>query len=203
MSENDRETRRPTRFLADLAQAMRRTAETALQATVEQCKSDAITYTEQLGAGTNGGIASLRTAASADNGAIREWSKAEAERIRVETEQRIARRYSQLEEELQECNYAIEIELQRIGERVRTFEAEVGQFFERFLQGTDPASFAAMASQLPVSPAFGDPNPAALIHDLRLSRSQTMQANPKRVPGQTPAVAPDRWWTDSPGRPRS
>jgi hypothetical protein len=203
MSENDMETRRPTRFLADLAQAMRGTAETALQATVEQCKSDAITYTEEVRAGTNGGIASLRAAASADNGAIREWSKAEMERIRVETEQRIARRYSQLEEELQECNYAIEIELQRIGERVRTFEAEVGQFFERFLQGTDPASFAAMASQLPASPAFGDPNPAALIHDLRLSRSQTMRANPKRVPGQTPGAAPDRWWTDSPGRPRS
>jgi len=35
MSENDRPTRRPTQFLADLAQAMRATVETARQATIE------------------------------------------------------------------------------------------------------------------------------------------------------------------------
>jgi hypothetical protein len=202
MNENDKATRRPTQFLADLAQAMRAAAETARQATVEQCKSDANAYTEQLRAGTNGETASLRTAASADNGAIREWSKVEAERIRVETEQRIARRYSQLEEELQEGNYAIEIELQRVGERVQAFEAEVAQFFERLLQGTDPASFAAMASQLPVSPAFVDSDPAALVHDLRLSRSPTRRADSVPVPDQTPEVVPDGWWMDSPAGPR-
>jgi hypothetical protein len=200
MIDNDRATRRPTQFLADLAQAMRATAETARQATVEQCKSDADAYTEQLRAGTNGETASLRTASSADNGAIREWSKAEAERIRVEMEERISRRQSQLEEELQEYNSAIDIEFQRVGERVQAFEAEVAQFFERLLQGTDPASFATMASQLPVSPAFGDPDPAALVHDLRLSRSPAMQVEsvPVPVPDETPEVMPDHWWMDSP-----
>jgi len=198
MIDNDRATRRPTQFLADLAQAMRATAETARQATVEQCKSDADAYTEQLRAGTNGETASLRTASSADNGAIREWSKAEAERIRVEMEERISRRQSQLEEELQEYNSAIDIELQRVGERVQAFEAEVAQFFERLLQGTDPASVAKMASQLPVSPAFGDPDPAALVHDLRMSRSPAAQADSLPVPDQTPEVVTDHWWMDSP-----
>ena len=198
MIDNDRATRRPTQFLADLAQAMRATAETARQATVEQCKSDADAYTEQLRAGTNGETASLRTASSADNGAIREWSKAEAERIRVEMEGRISRRQSQLEEELQEYNSAIDIELQRVGERVQAFEAEVAQFFERLLQGTDPASVAKMASQLPVSPGFGDPDPAALVHDLRMSRSPAVQADSLPVPDQTPEVVADHWWMDSP-----
>jgi len=199
MSETDRATRGPTQFLADLAQAMRATAETARQATVEQCKSDANAYTEQLRAGTTGETASLRTAASADNSAIREWSKAEAERIRIEMEERISRRHSQLEEELQEYNSAIEIELQRVGERVQAFEAEVAQFFERLLQGTDPASFATMASQLPVSSPFVDPDPATLVHNLRLSRSPTMEADSLPVPDQTPEVVPDGWWMDSPG----
>lgn len=197
MSENDRATRRPTQFLADLAQAMRAAAETARLATVEQCKSDAHAYTEQLSAGTSGEIASLRTAASADNGAIRQWSKAEAERIRVEMEGRISRRYSQLEEEMQEYNSAIEIELQRVGQRVQAFEAEVAQFFERLLQGTDPASLAAMASKLPVSPPFVAPDLAAIVHDLRLGRSPTMQAHSPLVTDQTPPVVPDHWWTDS------
>ena len=198
MSENYRATRRPTQFLADLAQAMRATAETARQATVEQCKSDANAYTEQLRAGTTGEIASLRTAASADNGAIREWSKVEAERIRIEMEERISHRHSQLEEELQEYSSAIEIELQRVGERVQAFEAEVAQFFERLLQGTDPASFATMASHLPVSPPFVDPDPGALVHDLRLSRSPAMQADSLSVPDQTPEEVQDHWWMDSP-----
>jgi hypothetical protein len=198
MSEDDRANSRPTKFQADLAQAMRATVATARQATVEQCDSDAKAYTEQLRAGMNGETASLRTAASADYGTIRERSKLEAERIRVETEERISRRHSQLERELQEHSSAVEIELQRVAERVQGFEAEVAQFFERLLQGNDPASLAALASQLPVAPAFVDPDPAALAHDLRLGGSSAMQADSLPIPDQTREVVPDHWWMDSP-----
>lgn len=198
MSENDKATRRPTQFLADLTQAMRTAAETERQAIVEQCKSDANAYTEQMLAGTNGDTASLRAAASADNGAIRGWSKAEAERIRIETEERISRRDSQLEQELQEYNAAIEAELQRVGERVRTFEVEIAQFFERLMQGTDPASLAKMASQLPESPAFGDPSLAASVRNRGSSRSPKVAADSLPVPEQTPEAGPDQWWMDSP-----
>jgi len=202
MSEDDRATRRPTKFQADLAQAMRATVETARLATVEQCESDAKAYAEQLRAGTNGETASRRTAASADYGAIRQWSKLEAERIRVETEERTSRRHSQLEMELQEYNSAVELELQRVGERIQAFDAEVAQFFERLLQATDPASLAAMASQLPVSRAFGDPDPAALVHNLRLSRSPIKKTDSLPIPDKTPEAVPDGWWMDSPRGPR-
>ena len=124
--------------------------------------------------------------------------EAEAQRIRSEVEEPISRRHSQLEEELQEYNSAMEIELQRVGERVQAFEAEVAQFFERILQGTDPASFATMASQLPVSSPFVDPDPGALVRDLRLSRSPAMQADSLSVPDQTPEEVQDHWWMDSP-----
>lgn len=198
MSENDKATRRPTQFMADLAQAMRTTAETARQATVEQCGLDAKAYTEQLRAGTSGGITSLRTATIADVGAIRDWSREEAERVRGETEERISRRNSELEAELQEYGSAVETELQRVRERVQAFEAEVDGFFERLLQGTDPLSFAKMAAQLPDPPPFINPDPGALVRDLRLGRSPATQADSIPVPDQTPEVVLDRWWIDSP-----
>jgi len=97
MSVNETAARHPNRFLADLTQAMRSTAETARQATIDQCQADAKAYTEQLHARTDDEAASLRKAAEADVSAIRDWSKAEMERIRVETEQRIARRRELLE----------------------------------------------------------------------------------------------------------
>ena len=89
---NDTGARHPNRFLADLTLAMHSTAETARQATIDQCQADAKAYTEQLHARKEDETASLRKAAEADVSAIRDWSKAEMERLRVETEQRVSRR---------------------------------------------------------------------------------------------------------------
>lgn len=198
MSVNETATRRPIQFLADLAQAMRATAETARPATIAQCESDAKAYTEHLRARTNSEVASLHKAARVDVGAIREWSKAEAERIRIETEERILRRHRQLEEELEEYDSAIEIELHRVGEQVQAFEAEVAQYFEQLLQDTDAASFATMVARMPDPPAFVDPDPGTLVHDLRLRRSQAMPADSLSISGETPEEVPDHWWMDSP-----
>src|ERR1035437_5628305 len=137
MSVNETAARHPNRVLADLTQAMRSTAETARQATIEQCQADAKAYTEKLHARTDDEAASLRKAAEADVSAIRDWSKAEMERIRVETEQRISRRRELLEQELQEYNSAIELEIERVQQRVSGFEGEVAAFFEQLLQEAD------------------------------------------------------------------
>ena len=120
------------------------------------------------------------------------------ERVRGEVQERISRRQGQLEEELREYNSAVETELQRVGEQVQAYEALVTGFFEQLLQGTDPVIFATMAAKVPDSPAFGDPDPAALVHDLRMSRSPAVQADSLPVPDQTPEVVPDHWWLDSP-----
>jgi hypothetical protein len=175
MSVNETAARHPNRFLADLTQAMRATAETARQATIEQCHTDAKAYTETLHNRTDDEAASLRKAAEADVSAIRDWSKAEVERIRVETEQRIARRRELLEQELQEYNSAIELEIERVQKRVEGFEAEVAQFFEQLLQEADPTVFASMAAQMPDPPGFSEADRGSLTVDLKARREQIMR----------------------------
>jgi hypothetical protein len=178
MSVNETAARHPNRFLADLTQAMRSTAETARQATIEQCQADAKAYTEKLHARTDDEAASLRKAAEADVSAIRDWSKAEMERIRVETEQRIARRRELLEQELQEYNSAIELEIDRVQKRVSAFEGEVANFFEQLLQEADPVVFSSMAAQMPDPPSFEDSDRATIAPDVWARREQIMRAGP-------------------------
>jgi len=173
---NETAARHPNRFLADLTQAMRSTAETARQATIDQCQADAKAYTERLHARTDDEAASLRKAAEADVSAIRDWSKAEMERIRVETEQRISRRRELLEQELQEYNSAIELEIERVQSRVTAFEGEVASFFEQLLQEADPTVFASMAAQMPDPPAFEEGDRGSLAPDLRARREQIMRS---------------------------
>jgi hypothetical protein len=175
MSVNDTAARHPNRFLADLTQAMRSTAETARQATIDQCQADAKAYVEKLHARTDDEAASLRKAAEADVSAIRDWSKAEVERIRVETEQRIARRRELLEQELQEYNSAIELEIERVQKRVSEFEVEVAHFFEQLLQEADPTIFASVAAQMPDSPTFADSDRGTLATEIKARREKMMQ----------------------------
>jgi hypothetical protein len=177
MSVNETAARHPNRFLADLTQAMRTTAEMARQGTIEQAQADAKAYVERLHARTEDEAASLRKAADTDVSAIRDWSKAEMERIRVETEQRVTRRRELLGQELQEYNSGIELEVQRVEKRVSGFEEEVAQFFEQLLQEADPTIFASMAAQMPDPPAFTDFANGSLTADLRARRDQIMRTD--------------------------
>ena len=185
---NDTAPRQPNRFMADLTQAMRATAETARQSTIDQCHADAKAYTEQLHARTDDEAASLRKSAEADVSAIRDWSKAEVERIRVETEQRIARRRELLEQELQEYNSAIELEIGRVEKRVSAFEEEVAHFFESLLSEPDPTIFASMAAQMPDPPSFEESEQAPVSTDLRARREQIMR---QPVEGEGAAPPPE------------
>ena len=173
---DDTGARHPNRFLADLTQAMHSTAETARQATIDQCQADAKAYTEQLHARKDDETASLRKTAEADVVAIRDWSKAEVERIRIETEQRISRRRELLEQELQEYNSGIELEIERVQKRVQAFQEEIAQYFEQLLQEADPTTFAGMAARMPDPPAFTDVDRGHLATDIRELREQIMRS---------------------------
>ena len=203
---NESAAHHPNRFLADLTSAMRATAETARQSTLQQCKADAKAYVEQLHARTDDEAQELRKAAEVDVTTIRERSKAKVERIRVETEQRIARRRELLEQELQEYNAAIELEIARVQDRVTAFESEVSLFFEQLLQGAgaDPTTFATMASQVPDPPAFTELDRQALASELRAKREAAARAaaaeatGPDGSNGHKDEELPDFWWLDSP-----
>ena len=208
---NDSAPNHPNRFLADLTQAMRSTAESARTATVEAARADAKAYVERLR--TEEEAEGLRKAAEADVAEIRERSKARVERVRQETEQRIARRRELLDQELQEYNTAIELEISSVDERVAAFKEEVGRFFEQLLQGADPTVFATMASQMPDPPSFNELDRLALANELRARREQAEKpaqaqesepaAEAEAAPadganGGKPNELPDHWWMDSP-----
>jgi hypothetical protein len=210
ISVNDSAPNRANRFLADLTEAMRVAAESAQVTSVDQCRIDSKTYVENLHARTQDDSEGLRKAAQDDVATIREQSKSRVERIRHETEQRISRRRELLDQELQEYNSAIELEVQRVQERVAAFQSEVGQFFEQLLQGADPAVFASMASQMPDSPSFAEPDRETLASEFRAMKGQLDGPN-AAVPtpaapiamvangnGRSSREVTDHWWMDSP-----
>ncbi len=173
ISVNDSAGNHPTRFLADLTQAMRSTAEAARLSTIEQCRLDAQAYAEQVNARTKEESEQFRKSADADVATIREQSKARMELIRQETERRISRRRELLDRDLEEFNAAIGVEVESVQHRVEAFQSEVAEFFERLLQGgADPTVFATMASQIPDPPSFDELDPNTLASDLRARRQQ-------------------------------
>ena len=202
---NESAPRHPNQFLADLTQAMRGAAEAERLDALDRCRADAAAYVERLHGRTE--TESLQKAAEADVATIRERSKAQVERVRNEAEQRTARRRELLEQELAEYNSAIELEIQSVQDRVDAFVAEIGQFFEKLLQGADPTVFASMASQMPDPPAFAEPDRETLANELRAKREQAEQAERRSAgavspagpaSGDKPQALPDHWWMDSP-----
>jgi len=153
---NESAPRRPKRFLADLAQAMHSAAETAKLASIERCGADAKAYVEALSSQTTDEAGAMKRAAGADVATIRERSKARVERVRAESQQRIARRRELLEQQLAEYDSDIELEVERVQERVTAFQNEVARVFDQLPQGADPTVFATMASQMPSPPGFED-----------------------------------------------
>ncbi len=155
-----------TKFLADLTKAMQTTAEAASTETLERFAAEAKTATERVQAAAADEITELRRSADDDVAAIREWSKGEISRIREETETRISARKSYLEGELEDHAGVIERRIELISGSVAAFEAEMAAFCERLFAEGDPATFAAMAEQLPEPPSLDNPSsepPAALI----------------------------------------
>jgi hypothetical protein len=183
-SVNNTAAGRPKQFLVDLAQAMRVTAEAERKATIDQCQVNAKAYVENLQSQTNGGSASLQQAAVADISTLRSRSKARMDKTRQETEQRIAGRYEFLEQELQEYAAAIESEIERVQDRVRSFETDLARSFEQLMETTDPSEFAYLAEHMPEPPPFVEPDSTTLVQEHRLRREQA--APSEAEPGSSP-----------------
>jgi hypothetical protein len=155
-----------TKFLADLTKAMQATAEAARDETLERFAIEAKSATERVHADAADEMTEMRRSADDDVAAIREWSKGEIARIREETETRIATRKSYLEGELESHAGVVERRIELISNSVAAFEAEMAAFCERLFAEGDPATFAAMAEQMPEPPSLDKPvveAPAAVI----------------------------------------
>ena len=195
----------PNRFLADLTQAMRSTAELAKLSTLEQGRDNARVYVEQMRARSLLDAEELRKAAEGDVATIRDRSKAQVDRVRKETEERISRRRDLLDQELQDYTAAVSLEFERTNARVEAYKTEVDRFFEKILEGDDPSLLASMASQMPEPPPFVELDREALARELRAERQMAEAAErgetaPADAPDAPKEKLPDHWWLDSPGK---
>jgi hypothetical protein len=146
--------RKPNKFMADLTRAMQAAAEAARADTLERFSADAKAHIEGIHAASAEEATELRKQADDDIAGIREWSKTEIARIREETDERVTGRKERLEREIEAHAAEIEARIERVQNRIASFEAEMAAFFERLLHEDDPTRFAAMAETLPEPPPF-------------------------------------------------
>lgn len=146
--------RKPSRLIAELAAAMRATAETAREQALSQVEADAAQAVEAIRAGSTEGTAELRHRADEDIAGIRDWSKTEIARIREETDRRISERKTTLEAQVSGHAAAIERRIEEVQKTVSAYEMEMTEFFERLLGESDPGRLATMAESMPEPPSL-------------------------------------------------
>lgn len=145
---------RSNRLIAELTNAMRVAAEAARETTLSQYRAEGKAFVERVQAEASERVGDYKRQADADIASIRDWSKAEAARIREETERKIADRKSRLGTELDEHAARIEREVRRVEARIAGFEEDMSRFFEELLGEEDPSRFGALAASLPEPPTF-------------------------------------------------
>ncbi len=188
---DDSGVRQQTKFLADLTQAMRSTAETARETTLERCRGEAAAFVEKLQSGSADGGKRVRRESEEDVAAIREQSRVQLDSVRAVTEQRISDRRDALARDLARLDGRLEAELTRVQDRVTQYEATLGQFFDRLLEDGDPANLARMASLMPEVPSFEESGAEPLIGADSLAPG---------APAGGGEGLPDHWWLDAPAR---
>jgi vacuolar-type H+-ATPase subunit E/Vma4 len=115
----------------------------------------------------------LKRLAEEDVGHINEWSAAEAERLRRETENRIDARREDLERHLRQHEALVEREISGASEAVEEYQAELDRFVGRLAGEREPTEIAQLASQLPEPPRVEEIASAARAEAIaQLSRSE-------------------------------
>jgi hypothetical protein len=115
----------------------------------------------------------LRRLAEEDVGHIHEWSAAESERLRRETETRIGARREDLERHLRQHDALVEREISGASQAVEEYQAELDRFVGRLAGEQEPTEIAQLASLLPEPPRVEEIASAARADAIaELSRSE-------------------------------
>jgi hypothetical protein len=200
-------TNAPNRLLAELTSVMRATAETSRESALEQCRTDGEAFIERLHEIAEEGVEGLTKTAEDDVATIEGQSKATVERVRGEAERRIGRRREILEQEVQEFKEAVDREIERVEGGVAEFEKELADFFGQ-MEGSDPETFASMASKVPDPPALEELDLDALASQVRerheaiaraaASPEPSGKGSKEKAPRGEEGELPPCWWLDSP-----
>ena len=134
----------------------------SLSAHVEKVRSRASTEAEEL-----------KRLAEEDVIHIREWSAAEAERLRQETDSRIGARRESLDRDLHQHDTLVEREISQAGVAVEEYRGELDRFVGRLASEREPTEIARLASLLPEPPSVEEIASAARADAIaRLARSE-------------------------------
>jgi len=146
--------RKPSKLMADLAVAIRATAEAAREQRLGQLEADANGIIELIRAQSDEGAVALRRRSDEDVAAIRDWAKAEIARIKEQSETKIADRKHLLEQEVADHAAAIEDRCAEVQSTVAGYREAMSAYFERLQAEEDPARLATMAEAMPDPPAL-------------------------------------------------
>jgi hypothetical protein len=115
----------------------------------------------------------LKRLADEDVDHIHEWSAAEGERLRRETESRIGARREDLERLLRQHDALVERETSGASQAVEKYRAELDRFVSRLAGEREPTEIAQLASLLPEPPRIEEIASAARADAIaQLSRSE-------------------------------
>ena len=139
-------------FLAELAVAMRATAEKERERIGSKVADDAAAHVEKVRARAAIETDELKRLAEEDVQHIEAWSTAEMERIRGEADTKIEDRRASLEEYLKQHDTIIDTEIDGVNAAVQDYNATLDRYFEELAASSDPASIVARAEALPAPP---------------------------------------------------
>ncbi len=176
-------------FMRDLVSAMRRVADEARQAGIDEVRASADEQVKRMEADAETRRAELRARADADVAAVGEWAKAEAERIRKEADQRVVARREQLEQQLSAETARAEAEVKALRDRIGEYEREIEAYHAQLAEINDPAAFAAAAKRKPRPPSVS-PRPSAAATAAPAAQAPTPVAAPAAEQPATNGVTP-------------
>jgi hypothetical protein len=197
-------SKRSNPLVAGLVKAMRDAARSARDETTTRMRADATARVDEIRAEAAAAGVSLKKRADEDIAGIREWSRAEAARIKQETETRIAARRAELVRQGQAHATETDRYMEEVKATIAGFESEMDRFFEILLAEDDPGRLATLAERLPEPPVFARRRPidgeeapaartrAALGARTRATATQRRRTEPaKRRARPASRLAPD------------
>jgi hypothetical protein len=140
-------------FLHEIARTMLATADRERERIAADIADGLGAHVEKVRFRASTEAEELKRLAEADVDHIHEWSAAEVERVRRETELRITARRQDLERHLRQHDALVEREIARATEAVEEYQNELGRFVGRLASEQEPTEIARLASLLPEPPS--------------------------------------------------
>jgi hypothetical protein len=149
-------TRLPSRFQADLMQAIFSATRDECVSLVEQARADGAAAVDTLRRQAEDEAAALQQRADEDQAETQEWLRLETERLNAEYERRVGERRDALAVEVEAHAADVERRVETTQGRVTTYEEQMKEYVARLADAPDPAGLVAVAQQIPEPPTRDD-----------------------------------------------